>query len=153
MYELKNLSIRELQMYGAKCIHLFCAKYEIKHKFIDKLIYHLVSIISEENLPKWEKEGSLLELSGRGDPLPEDLNKIIQVDIKNDFYNLVDNVVEIGIVDMYGANTDFPYKFLNNAIKILEKHNIFMPIFGSLLCISDQNREYREVSVNGVYHQ
>lgn len=124
MINYKKLSIREKQAIGALCILFFCKKYMIKHKGLFELNNHLLNLLVNKDIISWNNEGVKLEIVGRGEPFPESLNKMLSNDIKDVFYNLIDNVVEIGIVDLFGDFTDEPNYFLGNALKILKQQKI-----------------------------
>ena len=74
------------------------------------------------NLALWEKKGrECIELFGvgLGDPLPEKLKEKIPKDKINEFYNLLEYTVEVGMSDMYVKPSDVPYKYLMKCINIL----------------------------------
>jgi len=52
------------------------------------------------------------------------------MNIRQDFFKLIDFVVEIGIVDSYGEDSMLPLKFLNDAVGILRTHGVSLPKFG-----------------------
>lgn len=115
---------REKQILGAFAVKYFSDNYNIRDKSINELLMHLLNLGIAKDLAKWDEEGLNISITGRGDELPEKLIKKIPENIYNDFYELIDLVIEIGIVDLYGDDTDLPFKFLNQSIDILEKHNI-----------------------------
>ncbi len=59
--------------------------------------------------------------------MPLELESKLDPDDKEDFMVLVDSVVEVGIVDLYGAPTDMPFRFLKKAMDILRKNDIPLP--------------------------
>lgn len=122
--DLNKTSNREKQIIGAISILFFCEKYSIYHKSIGELVEHLFEILISENLPQWDQDGLKIDIIGRGELLPEKLDEIIKPELKNDFSKLIEFVIEIGIVDLFGANTNYPSLFLKNALEILIKHNI-----------------------------
>jgi hypothetical protein len=119
---------REKQGIGAICILLFCNRYSIFYKGISELVEHLFSMLTSENLPEWNKNGLKIEIVARGDSLPNELDVLININLKKDFFEMVDNVVEIGIIDMFGNDTNYPSVFLNKTLSILKKHNINLDI-------------------------
>jgi hypothetical protein len=149
--DLDCLSIREMQAYGARCLFLFCANYGIIHTSIDKLIFHLASMLSATNLSEWDRHGASLDLTGRGDAIPNDLSMILPQCLKEDFHHLVDSVVEIGISDLYGTNTELPFMFTKMAVDILTKHNIRAPslcdIFDCSMKKNQNNKWGRAISI------
>ena len=123
----RELDVRHKQLYGVLCVRRFCIKYGISHEYIDALLQHLVKLLIADDLAKWEQEGAGLALPGRGDPLPSELEDQIDKQLRKDFYALIDSCVEIGITDMYGANTEDPNKHVAECIEILRRHNIEPP--------------------------
>jgi hypothetical protein len=125
--KLKKMTTRQKQVFAAKCFSKYCKEKGIIHHSINELIEHLISIENFENIVDWEHKGGELELAGRGDELPKSLDSIISLNDKNSFTVLLESVVEVGIVDMYGAETENPTIFLKKCIAILEKNNISIP--------------------------
>jgi hypothetical protein len=121
------MSIRERQAFAALCLAKFCEVNQIIHNSIKKLISHLMSILVIEDLAEWESKGAYLELSGRGDPLPQSLEAIVTSSIIDEFTHLVECVVEVGLVDMYGESSELSLKFLIKCIDILKNNNIELP--------------------------
>lgn len=95
---------------------------------IGKLIRHQLNILREEDLTNWDNQGVNISITGRGDELPIDILEIIPEKIKDDFHELIENSVEIGIVDLYGKNTSLPDLFLEKCISILNKHKIELDV-------------------------
>jgi len=127
---LKHLSTRELQAYGAACLATFCANKGISSPYVDALIAHLLSVLTCSDLPGWETAGARLELTGRGDPLPPGLLASLRSDMLPILQHLVDSVVEIGLVDMYTAETERPFEFLLRTTTILELQGVHPPSIG-----------------------
>lgn len=125
--DLADLSTREMQAFGALCLHRFCKAKGIKHPYIDELIEHLLTILILNPLDSWEREGAVLELSGRGDPLPDALETQLGEDVRPDFARLVEFVVEIGFVDLGAATSKRPLHFLWRSLAILEDNRIERP--------------------------
>ncbi len=124
---LSLLTTRKKQAFAALCLAKFCSVLKIIHYTISELTEHLLSILICHNLSDWEYKGTRLELTGQGDPLPESLKKIIPKDKFETFNRLLECVVEVGIIDMYGATTDEPSRFLHECVKILEDCGIVPP--------------------------
>ena len=122
-----ELSTREKQALGALCLSAFCGHFAIMHSAIEELITHQVSLLGAANLPDWEGAGAVLRLNGRGDPMPEDVPAAVPAKLRDSFFRLVDDTVEIGLIDMYGASTDQPRKYLQKAIELLKAHRIPIP--------------------------
>jgi hypothetical protein len=127
----KELSWEQKQTLAAKCFKNYCEKYNIRDETINKLLEHLYSMGKYKNeynnLSIWERNGAKLELSGRGDPLPEKLEDKISKDKINEFNKILEYTVEVGMCDMYGKNTNKPYEYLMKCIKILENNTIELP--------------------------
>ncbi|WP_339483752.1 hypothetical protein [Pseudomonas sp. RL_5y_Pfl2_73] len=128
LLKFKNLPIQDIQLYGSLCLRAYCEQKKLSHPAISKLLNHLEMMHSSKNLPEWDSKGALLEVNGRGDDIPTDLEDILMQKKATDFTSLVDNVVEIGIVDLYGEKTNLPIQFLERAMAILEKNNIPLPL-------------------------
>ena len=126
-FDLKNLSIRQLQLYAAVCLWSYCNVRGISHVAIDELVCHLVRLSTIENLPDWEQCGSTLEITGRGDPLPESFLAVIPHVDRRSISQLIECCVEVGIVDMYGDATDQPVKFVGQCLAILKKSRVDEP--------------------------
>ena len=125
---LENASTSNRQVFGAACLYQYCAAKGIQHcASVVELIGHLKSISASENLPAWEAAGAALQLSGRGDALPAEIESLLSEKDAVEFGMLVECVVEIGIVDMYGASTELPLQFARRTIEILERAEIQVP--------------------------
>ncbi|MEM7351022.1 MAG: hypothetical protein AAF657_09470 [Acidobacteriota bacterium] len=116
-----------MQACGAACLAKFCSEKGIGSTNVDGLIEHLLLLLACTDLPAWESSGAGLELSGRGDPLPDSLVNSLTPDLARDFQRLIESVVEIGLVDMYGAVTDLPAKFLAESQRLLESNGVQPP--------------------------
>lgn len=130
--DLSKINNREKQAIGAISILFFCEKYLIYHKSIGELVEHLFEILISENLPKWDQDGLKMDIIGRGELLPEKVDEIIKPELKNDFFQLIEFVIEIGVVDLFGENTNYPNLFLKKAFDILKKHSITIKITETL---------------------
>jgi len=62
-----------------------------------------------------------------GDALPMDLVSKIPKDKINEFQNILECAVKVGLSDLYGAASELPYEFLIKCIKILEANSIELP--------------------------
>lgn len=125
--ELSKFSPRDLQLYASKLLQAYCKAKSIQHMAINDLIAHLNNYPENHTLGEWEKMGALLPLNGRGDDLPTDLSQSIPSKDIDDFCQIVDSAVEVGIVDLYGAQTDLPVKFIEKMSLILRRNNIDLP--------------------------
>lgn len=125
--DLKRLPTREKQAYGALCLARYCKSKVISHKDIFTLINHLASILVANNLGQWAQQGALLNITGRGDPIPHNLEISLRNGRYDEFVKLVESVVEIGLVDMYGAPTTLPDEFLAESLSILKNNDICAP--------------------------
>ncbi|WP_423367745.1 hypothetical protein [Burkholderia sp. LMG 32019] len=116
-----------MQVYASSCLRRYCDAKGVSHVAIDALLAHLDAVAGARSLPEWERKGALLELNGRGDPVPAAIESVLPDGESQTFAALVEAVVEVGIVDLYGANTDLPLAFLRKAIAVLEQSGIPLP--------------------------
>lgn len=122
-----NLTIRQLQLYAAICLCKYCSSRNIKNELIDELIHHLIEMPAIKDVTEWDKHGSNLKLSGRGDALPDEVVGSIPKDELPAFKRLVESAVEVGIVDLYGPPTNQPMIFFEECIHILLSLKISPP--------------------------
>lgn len=134
-----QINTREKQFLAAVCLRRFCKYFEINHIYVNQLISHLARILIAEDLTSWEKKGSSLKLVGRGDPIPKEVSDIVPDEIVDSFEILVQSCVEVGIVDMYGAPTDYPKKILEECFQILRLYNIREPDIEKLGHVNSEN--------------
>ena len=123
-------TIRQLQFNGGVCVALFCKHFGIKHPFIDKFIVHQLNLLCAKNLPEWEGRGCRLNLSGLGDPLPKEIVTLLNGRNREPFKLLIEVSAEIGLIDMYGRESDQPSRFFKRCCDILTEQEIHLP-FGS----------------------
>jgi hypothetical protein len=127
MNTFDDFNIRQLQAYAAISLSLLCKKFNIRHQQIDDLIFHLLTMLTADNLSEWERNGTNLSVSGRGDELPMDVEKSIKgIDVTS-FREIIESCVEIGIVDMYGADTEQPRFFFDRCITQIENQGVDLP--------------------------
>lgn len=125
---LENASTSNKQVFGAACLYQYCAAKGLQHcPSVLELIGHLRSISASDNLPGWAAAGAVLRLSGRGDALPADVQSLLTEEEAVEFGMLVECVVEIGIVDMFGERTALPMQFARRTIEMLERAGIQVP--------------------------
>lgn len=125
--DLKNSSSAAIQIYASLCLRRYCELKKISHIAVTELLGHLDSIPESSGLSDWDARGAQLDLNGRGDPIPENLRLSLPNDDLYEFSSLVDSVVEVGIVDLYGASTDLPLKFLDSVLQVLERNSVPFP--------------------------
>lgn len=125
--QISQMTTKQKQVYAAKCFSKYCEEKGIINQSINELIDHLISIENWENIVDWENKGAQLELAGRGDEIPESIDYLISIKDKSSFSELLESVVEVGITDMYGAETEDPTLYLKKCIAILEKNKITIP--------------------------
>jgi hypothetical protein len=124
----KDLTTREMQAYGALCLHRFCKAKAIHHVYIDDLIEHLLSMLTLELLYEWERRGASLALNGRGwDPLPASVADQLPEELRKGFKRFVEDVVDIGFCDMYGAASTKSLKYVVRALTFLDEHGVERP--------------------------
>jgi hypothetical protein len=122
-----NFNIRQLQAYAAISMLSLCRKFEIKSQEIDHLIHHLLHLLTADDLSEWEKFGAILPVSGRGDAFPQSVvNSIKGIDAVS-FREIMESCVEIGIVDLYGANTNQPWIFFDSCLKKIQSYGVELP--------------------------
>jgi hypothetical protein len=127
IFKRRKLNVRQMQVYCAVCLSEYCEKIGLSHPSIDELILHLLSITLTKNLMDWEISGRGLMLSGRGDPIPWTLEELVVENKRNSLLRVVELCVEVGIIDMYGAETNQPKKYMNLFIKELKNKKIKIP--------------------------
>ena len=121
-------AIRQRQLYAASCLQAFCQAQALSHPAIAQLLSHLYAIEHATSLPAWESEGAGLALNGRGDPPPAELARwLADQDLRDSFLQLVDCVVEVGLADLYGADTAMPAGFIQRIEAILLSHAVALP--------------------------
>ncbi|WP_157654507.1 hypothetical protein [Burkholderia ubonensis] len=125
--KLASCSSEDKQLYASLCLRRYCESKGISHPAIDALLDHLNSMASSRSLAEWDSQGALLDLNGRGDPIPDGIKDMLSSDDLIEFSNLVDSVVEVGIIDLYGEKTDLPLRFLDKVMCILERNDIYIP--------------------------
>jgi hypothetical protein len=133
--EMKELTTQEKQVYSAKCLDNYCRHFGIFDDSIDFLLDHLYAMPAYDDLSRWDSIGSKVELTRVAlgdDPLSESLTKRIPEEKIPEFKSLLMNVVEVGMSDMYSADSDWPFTHLCECIKILEKYKIGLPNYPKL---------------------
>ncbi len=128
-----RMNVRAMQAKGALCLAAYCAALDIRHPAIAELLSHLLDLQASEDLSSWEQKGASLDLTGRGDPVPGDLEAQIPPSLQREFTTLVEMVVEIGMSDIYAAPSDSPARFLQKSAEILERRGIEVPNVSDLL--------------------
>ena len=122
-----EFNTRQKQVYAAICLWVFCVQLSVQHDSIAKLFAHLVSMLTANSLPDWEQEGLELDIIGRGDPLPNDVEAVVPQEHLEAFNSLVESCIEVGIVDMYGESTEQPGIYLERCIDVLKLSGINAP--------------------------
>jgi len=117
-------TIRDKQVAGAIALLLFCERFSVYHKDLAELINHLFGIARANDLGKWEQEGLIIEIIGRGESVADTVLYGLDKFVKDDLSIIIEFVIEIGIADMYGATTNQPSLFLEKALQVLKKNNI-----------------------------
>lgn len=134
-----------MQTIGTLCLLEFCKKYSISHHSLEELHSHLLSILKTEQLPIWDENGLNIEITGRGDELPDSLIELIPEELKEDFYELIDSVIEIGVVNLYGQINDLPFIFLTKSLSIINKHNIHLIIPDTINHLESKGMTWGEI--------
>jgi hypothetical protein len=125
--EWTPLSTRELQACAALGIAAYAAHHRLYDARVEALLTHLITFLTEVDLPEWERRGAVLELSGRGDPVPPDLIAHLSVDARGAFSRAVDDAVEVGIGNLYGASTEDPWVHFDGLAKALTAAGVTAP--------------------------
>jgi len=123
----RKMTVRQMQVGAALCLWKFCLTMKINHTSIDELLCHLFSVATAEDLAEWDTRGSLLAVTGRGDPIPEIVLKAVPEEHVDSFQRLLESCVEVGIVDLYGASTGLPAKFFGDCIRTLQREHVEVP--------------------------
>ena len=131
-----QISTRVMQAYGAACIVKFCAAKSISSEDVTALVEHLLNVLTSSNLQDWEVSGTRLSLSGRGDPLPKELVRRMPPSLLEPLHHLVECVVEIGLIDMHGAVTSGPVKFLERVRALLAPSSVEPPSIAELIALT-----------------
>ncbi|HJX26336.1 MAG TPA: hypothetical protein VJ885_00365 [Thermoanaerobaculia bacterium] len=138
---MEELSVRELQAYGAACLARYCAEKGIHSKHVEWLVDHLLLVLVSTRLPVWETAGTMFELTGRGEPLPPDLVELIPEGELSRFERLVSCVVKIGMVDMYGGDTSQSLRSARESREVLESADVKPPSVEDLFPSRQQGAE------------
>ncbi|TMP82321.1 hypothetical protein CWB73_05380 [Pseudoalteromonas phenolica] len=139
-----NLNVRQMQAYAAICLLIFCDHIRITNNAITELIKHLLAMSTAKSLPDWEQAGTGIAITGRGDPVPAEVDEAIPENYKATFNTLVECCVEVGIVDMYGASTEQPRLFLEKCIGIVQSLGLELPPIESLDKLAKGEDEWGE---------
>lgn len=121
------LSNREMQCLGAVCLLKFCRRFDIQHQALDETAVHLMTVLTAADLPAWENDGRNLVVCGRGEPLPKFVEEKVPTNRLGALEELIERIVEIGIIDMYGADTMQPLLQLHHAQRILSDNGVPLP--------------------------
>jgi hypothetical protein len=113
------LTVRQLQLYAAVCLCRYSDSRDLDAKPLDDLVSHLASMTTVADISAWELRGTSLEMTGRGDELPDEITRQVPAPERKLFFGLVEYCVEVGITDMYGAQTDDPKKCLMKCFSFL----------------------------------
>ena len=97
------LSIRARQALGAAVVEEFCHNARIQDRDVDAFVTHLWGLACAANLPKWEKEGNALAITGLGDPLPRALVARIGPSLAARLAGVLDLACEISMSQIYAA--------------------------------------------------
>jgi hypothetical protein len=120
-----NLTIRAAQVIAAIYFRNYCHINNISDPSVDEFVNHMFSVATAKSLPDWEQIGTNLELTGRGDPLPQNLKNNLNEQGAKMLDKLSQDVRDIGLSQMYAAtNMKMVYKYLKNVEKIARKSGI-----------------------------
>lgn len=127
MNNYEAMNIRQMQAYAAICFSNYCKVHSIVDEDLQRLIMHLISILSAKDLAEWEKRGRSLRVAGRGDPLPDNLSAQIGESNIQEFNEILDSCVEVGLSDMYGESTNMPAFFMEKCISAIRRQGVALP--------------------------
>ncbi|MCX6952388.1 MAG: hypothetical protein NTV51_09515 [Verrucomicrobia bacterium] len=114
MTAVAHFSIRSQQAIGAALVEKFCFDYCISSPAVSVFVDQLWKVAIAKDLPAWETEGALIEITGRGDPLPEELVAQLGGEISAKLMLICDSATEISLSQMYGAyQPDESFRFLS----------------------------------------
>jgi len=125
--QLILLDNRGLQFFASRCVRVFFQERKIVSKHITCLVEHLESMPNYQLIEQWNRKGAILDLNGRGDPWPKDFIELITAEIKYDVEVLIDSAVEVGICDLYGADTKEPVRYAKDCASVLRKYKMPIP--------------------------
>ena len=108
-------NIRVASWLGSECLKAFIAKNKLSDERLEKFRNQLASLPYVEDVPAWDNETNNLEITGLGDPLPEELSHV------RNLFSLVETVREISASQIYGAfQPDEVTVLLEQALKLSE---------------------------------
>ena len=106
-------NIRVASWLGSECIRTFMEQQKISDVRLQKFSQHISALPYAENVPEWDQEANELEITGMGDPLPEELSQIQNLNV------LVVMVREISASQIFGAyKPQEVISYLKEAIKL-----------------------------------
>ena len=103
-----------------------------------------MGFLVSDDLPAWEQAGASLFIPGRGDPIPEDVERTVPTQSLDSFRRLIEYCIEVGIVDMYGAPTTLPLEFLEKCLAILGDSEIKSPSVNEISNLSQNGDVWGE---------
>jgi len=121
MTSAHDRDLASMQRRAADCLAAYADACGIRHPGLDELIAHLRAYPDADNpacLPAWDQAGLVLQVTGRGDPLPASLLRQIAADRHEELNDIVCSCVEVGLADLYGAATEIPEQMLARALAI-----------------------------------
>jgi hypothetical protein len=125
--EYDHLPIRALQTVGAIALARYCDSRDIRHDAIDSLVDHLYELARMDDFPEWETQLMKLPLHGLGDLPPLHTVAKLPSPVRGEFYQLVENVVEITMSIAYGKVTDEPAMHLKTVLLIAAHSGVLLP--------------------------
>lgn len=126
------ISTRHLQAMAAVAIEESCKQKEIFHADISSLVDHLLSVLTAELLSDWEQQGIQLPY-GSGDEAPDEIRTDSDPKTSIQLQDIVNNGTEVGLVDMYGADTRQPMYFLTQTLSLVSSSGVKIPSFYQLV--------------------
>lgn len=130
------LTKRELQAYAAACLVEYARALGIRSPSLDKLVDHLLALLVATDLPEWE---------GGLDAVTEDwlerLRHRIPDELMGEVENLVWEVVEVGVHDMYAADTAGSLESAHMVLDALARRGVIPPTLEELFGADVEDRD------------
>lgn len=114
---LRALTIRSMQALGGLTVYRYFLDRARLSEELCALARHQVSVLIEEDLPRWDSRGACLPINGRGDPTPSAFRQTHQ-DLLGVPGRLVDAATEIGLSALYTSDHRDAIGFLLTALDL-----------------------------------
>lgn len=126
--KISELSINERQCIAIVSFERFCRNYNITHASIDAFTEHVWKIAQlKDNFYEWSNKFTELDITGQGDPYPEDLIKVIPEKLLDDFDKITQYVYETSATCWYSGENNNSTIMLMKIFELLSKYQISIP--------------------------